>query len=431
MKIVHAADLHIDSPMKGLERYEGAPVERVRQATREAFKNVIALCLRERARFLVLAGNVFDGDWKDVNTGLFFVSQLARLREVGCDVLLLRGNHDFELTRALTYPDHVHEFSVAAATVAFRGQRTFAFPSDGIAFHGVSYADRQVKDSLLPHYPAPLAGMLNVGVLHTNATGSLEHAAYAPCTVGDLVSHGYDYWALGHVHGHAVLCEQPFVVYPGNTQGRNVREVGPKGCVLVDVDDDERTISGTQLVETSVMRWFDEELVLERDDDEHALLEAVRVRLGHVVARASSQLSAVRLTIRGGCRAHSVVVAQHERLVAEVRALANTHNGALWLEKVRFGTAPATPIPDLREAQGLVAELLRHTEALRGEERDDDLLRLALPLDPLKKRLRRELEELGLDLSDREFLGRVLDEAEALLAQRLTGLDGATSTEEE
>ena len=111
MKIVHAADLHIDSPLRGLERYEGAPVDRVRGATRAAFRNVVDLCVREQARFLVLAGDVFDSDWKDVSTGLFFVNELRRLREVGCRVVLLRGNHDFELTRALDYPDHVHEFT--------------------------------------------------------------------------------------------------------------------------------------------------------------------------------------------------------------------------------------------------------------------------------------------------------------------------------
>ena len=252
MKIVHAADLHIDSPLKGLERYEGAPVERVRQATREAFKKVIALCLDERARFLVLAGDVFDGDWKDVNTGLFFLAQLSRLRAIGCDVLLLRGNHDFELTRALTYPEHVHEFSVAEGAKGARGRRTTVFSAEGVAFHGVSYGDRQVKESLLPSYPDPIAGMLNFGVLHTNATGSTEHAVYAPCTVESLVAKGYDYWALGHVHGHAVLRERPFVVYPGNTQGRSVRELGPKGCVLIDVDDG--AVRGVQFVETSVMR---------------------------------------------------------------------------------------------------------------------------------------------------------------------------------
>src|SRR4051794_24401085 len=101
MKIVHAADLHIDSPFLGLVRYDGAPTDRVRGATRRAFENVIALCLAEEARFLVLAGDVFDAGWKDASSGVYFLAQLGRLRAVGCTVLLLRGNHDFDLTQTL------------------------------------------------------------------------------------------------------------------------------------------------------------------------------------------------------------------------------------------------------------------------------------------------------------------------------------------
>ena len=113
MKFVHAADLHIDSPLRGLERYEGAPVDLVRGATRRALENLVALCLAENAAFLLLAGDIFDGDWKDYGTGLFFVAQMARLREAGSPVYLVRGNHDAasQVTRYLVYPDNVHELS--------------------------------------------------------------------------------------------------------------------------------------------------------------------------------------------------------------------------------------------------------------------------------------------------------------------------------
>src|SRR5690242_9452537 len=94
MKFVHAADLHLDSPLRGLSRYEGAPVEAVRGATRRAFQNLIDLCLEEGAAFLLLAGDIYDGDWKDYGTGLFFLHQLARLRAADVEVVLIRGNHD-------------------------------------------------------------------------------------------------------------------------------------------------------------------------------------------------------------------------------------------------------------------------------------------------------------------------------------------------
>ncbi len=416
MKIVHAADLHIDSPLRGLERYDGAPYERVRSATRESFQNIVGLALQERARFLVLAGDIFDGAWRDYNTGLFFVSQLHKLRDIGCDVVLLRGNHDFELTRTLRWPEHVHEFGTSRDK-----RRSFVFENDGIAFHGVSYGSQKVLESLLPHYPAPVDKAVNIGVLHTNATGSSEHDAYAPCTVKELVAHGYDYWALGHVHGHAILAERPWVVYPGNSQGRHARETGPKGCVLLDVASGEGIVH-VRFHDTSVMRWAREEIVLEADDTADDLLDRVRTRLRDVSER-EKHLVAVRLLISGGTRAHAAVVREPHKLVAQIRSHAMESGLPLWLEKIELLTTPATPISELRAARGLVADLLKRIEEIRTDEGDAELLHVARALDPLRKKLGRELEELGVRLDDPDYLRRVLSEAEALLAERLT--DGA------
>src|SRR5947208_3254133 len=166
MKFVHAADLHIDSPLRGLDAYDGAPVERVRGATRRALANLVQLCLDERADLLVLAGDVFDGEWRDFNTGLHFVKQLNQLRAIGTRVFLVRGNHDAasEVTRALALPDHVHEFADGCA-------ETVVVDELGVALHGLSFARREMRESPVPLYPAPLADALNIGVLHTSAGG--------------------------------------------------------------------------------------------------------------------------------------------------------------------------------------------------------------------------------------------------------------------
>ncbi|GAC1523245.1 MAG: DNA repair exonuclease [Polyangiales bacterium] len=417
LKLVHAADLHVDSPLLGLERYPGAPVERARLATRQAFERVIALCLAEDARFLVLAGDVFDADWKDVNTGLWFIAQLRRLRAIGAEVLLLRGNHDFELGSALPYPDHVHEFSPAGAR---DGTHTFTFDADGVAFHGVSYATKRVDESLLPRYPRPTPGLLNVGVLHTNAAGSAAgaaHARYAPCTVTELVDHGYDYWALGHVHGHEVLHRAPWVIYPGNTQGRSVRETGPKGCVVVDVD--EAGVRDVRFHDTSVMRWFVEEVRLDHDDDRDELLAAVRERLDSIAGSLDGRVGAVRLLVTGACRAHAAIIAGGETIVADLRAETIDRHPDVWLEKIELHTRPATSLDELRGASGLVADLLGHIERLRADDGDADLLRLADALKPLRRKIAAELPDC--DPTDRGLLARTLDDAEAWLAERLTG----------
>src|SRR5262245_22532176 len=205
MKFVHAADLHLDSPLRGLVRYDGAPVERMRAATRHALVNLVDLCLAEDAAFLLLAGDLFDGDWRDYGTGLFFLSEMARLRPAGIHVYLVRGNHDAasHVTRYLKLPEHVHELS-------WRRPETLVLEDRGVAIHGQSFATRAVTEDLATHYPDAIRDLLNVGLLHTCADGREGHERYAPCSVETLRNKGYDYWALGHVHAREVLARDPW-----------------------------------------------------------------------------------------------------------------------------------------------------------------------------------------------------------------------------
>jgi len=83
LKFIHAADIHLDSALHGLERYDGAPVSEIHSATRRAFDNLIDLAIDEEVNFVLLAGNIYDGDWKDYNTRLYFVERMVRLRPEG------------------------------------------------------------------------------------------------------------------------------------------------------------------------------------------------------------------------------------------------------------------------------------------------------------------------------------------------------------
>ena len=157
---------------------------------------------------------------------------MARLGRAGIPVFVIKGNHDAHsvVTRSITLPSNVTVFGVRSA-------ETHVIEHLGVALHGQSFADRQVPENLARDYPAPMPGMFNIGILHTSLTGRPPHADYAPCTLDDLRMRGYDYWALGHVHAFEVISQDPFVVYPGNIQGRNIRETGEKGAVLVSVSD--------------------------------------------------------------------------------------------------------------------------------------------------------------------------------------------------
>ncbi|MEO0664022.1 MAG: metallophosphoesterase [Planctomycetota bacterium] len=134
-RFLHAADLHIDSPLRGLARYEGAPAERIRGATREAVDNLVALAKQESVDLVVIAGDVFDGDWKDVHAGLWFQKRLEELVDAGTEVFLLRGNHDAASTmsKGLALPDGVRRFRDKAP-------ETHRIESLGVALHGQSFA---------------------------------------------------------------------------------------------------------------------------------------------------------------------------------------------------------------------------------------------------------------------------------------------------
>ena len=237
MRFIHAADLHIDSPLRGLSRYPGPPLERLRGATRRALERLVDLALAEQVDFVLLAGDLYDRDWPDFHTGLFVRSQMVRLGQAGIRVFIVQGNHDAHgvITRQVSWPDNVKLFSSRSA-------ETVHWAEIGVAIHGRSFPDRAVPEDLVPDYPPAVPGCFNIGLLHTSLTGMEGHDTYAPTSVAVLQTKGYDYWALGHVHQRQVVSQQPRVVYPGNMQGRHARETGAKGCELVKLLDQHKVV---------------------------------------------------------------------------------------------------------------------------------------------------------------------------------------------
>ena len=363
MRFIHAADIHLDSPLRGLESYPGAPVERLRITTRQAFDRVVDLCLEERVDFLIVAGDLFDTEVKDFNAALAAAAQLRRLDQANIPVYLILGNHDSreEMSRHVPWPANLTLFS-------HKRPETVRHPTLPVALHGMSYPKREVTENLVPGYPAPIVGCFNIGLLHTNAGGNSQHAAYAPCLVDELVAKGYGYWALGHVHDFTVLHERPHVVYSGNTQGRHARETGPKGCLLVTVDEGSEggEVREVEFRETDLVRWFCETIPLQPDDDEDALLDATRNHLREIVSAADGRLAAVRLEFTGRCVVHSQFArdASRQQLVANLRALASDFGDDVWIEKIKFHTQSPLDLDALRERQDLIGQLLRDIGSL-------------------------------------------------------------------
>jgi DNA repair exonuclease SbcCD nuclease subunit len=414
MKFVHAADLHVDSPLRGLDRYEGAPATRLRAATRRALENLVALCLDEQADFLLLAGDVFDGSWKDYSTGLFFAAQMARLREANVPVVLVRGNHDAasSIVKALRLPDNVRELSS-------RKPETVELRDANAAVHGQSFSQRVTSEDLASRYPARVPGAFNVGLLHTSLDGRPGHEPYAPTTIDVLRSRGYDYWALGHVHAREVLSRDPWIVFPGNLQGRHAKETGAKGASVVHVGDDG-VVREVEHRALDVARWALVAVDASSATDALEVVDRAREALVLASKQAEDRVLAARVVVEGRTKANAGIRRDPERFVNELRASVNDALGdAAWLEKIRIETRSTYDPERVREEGGAVGHLARRLDAIKRDPKE--LAALAEVFADLDKKLPAELREGegALVLSDPETLRALVDEVEQSLLPRL------------
>lgn len=367
MKFIHAADIHLDSPLHGLSAYPDAPAQMLRSATRDAFSSLVSVAIEEQVDFLVIAGDLYDGTWRDHNTGIFFCKEMGRLRKAGIPAFVLFGNHDAEseMTKKLRLPDNVTCFPTRQAT-------TFRLEYLKVALHGHSFRDREITENLAAGYPHPTPGFFNIGVLHTALEGASSHANYAPCTLAELHAKGYQYWALGHVHEYAIWQGSSTIVFPGNLQGRHVRETGRRGAVIVTVD--EAGNAAVERVFVEALRW--EAVVV--DASQCATFAEVTARVGRALETLVSDGGgsiplAVRVTVTGRSAAHGQLFGLESQLRAEVLAqIAALGNERLWLEKVRIETEPADRHADLLQRSDALASL---HEFLVEAETDPEFLK--------------------------------------------------------
>ncbi len=350
---IHAADIHLDSPLIGLSQHEEAPTETIRGATRSALTRLVDLALEREVDFVLIAGDLYDGDWKDFGTGLFFVNQMRRLDNAAIPVFLIYGNHDAEsrVTKSLTLPGNVHVYSTTEA-------ETVAHPELPVCLHGQGFATQSVTENLAEKYPAPVDKKFNIGLLHTNLGDREGHGNYAPSSLSQLVSQGYDYWALGHIHASEIHHENPHVVYSGNTQGRHINETGAKGCYLVSVSG-ELEVSSIEFCVLDSVRWENNEIDCSSVESEQGLLKLIRDRLTRSLDLADGRLLAVRLTLTGHTALHEAFHAEHARLRAECFSLAaEIDSEMIWIEGLRLKTRTLIDPAELAKRDDLTALVL-------------------------------------------------------------------------
>ena len=362
MKFLHLADIHLDSPLRGLSAHEDAPVEKVRGATRIALERAVNLAITEKVTFILIAGDLYDGDWNDYSTGQFFNTQMRRLQEHEILVYLIYGNHDAEsrITKSLPLPDNVYCFST-------RKPESLQVRSLPITIHGQGFKEQSVTENLAKNYPERVSGHLNIGLLHTSLTGYEGHNSYAPCSIEDLCSKGYDYWALGHIHKREVLRDTPHIIYPGCLQGRHIKEVGEKGCYVVDVSEEEITPVFHAL---ETVHWRNEEVDVSASNSWIEVQRQIVDSLRKISLAERVELCAVRLTLTGTSPAHEELVRLGLTLNTEFQETLLNEGLAdrFWIERIKLQTKLELNLDDLRQIDPLADFVLEQWESYSIED---------------------------------------------------------------
>ncbi|RUY20306.1 DNA repair exonuclease, partial [Mesorhizobium sp. M7A.F.Ca.CA.001.13.2.1] len=303
---------------------------------------------------------LYDGDQTSMKTARFLASQMTRLHQAGIRVFKIRGNHDAlsRISKQLVFPETVTIFGGRPQSVL----QTAA--GLDVMFHGLSFASPKAPDSLLPKYSVPREGTVNVGIMHTSLAGSPGHDVYAPCNATDLHAHGFDYWALGHIHVRQVHPGASTVVMPGIPQGRDINEAGEKSVTLVTIRDD-RTVEIEERL-TSIAQFERVNVDLTEMEEWSDVVGRVRSALERVRASVKSRHAVVRLDLTGASPLSWALIRDRDLLLAEAEQAAE-QTGDTWVEKLELKVSPSTSQTS-EEAADPIFELAQSMRADAGSD---------------------------------------------------------------
>lgn len=417
LRFIHAADLHLGSPARGVQGLPGRVRQLLLEAPYKAFEFLIETAIEEKVDFVLLAGDLFDQANPSLKAQVRFVKGMAKLHEAGIRAFVCLGNHDPAPGTGLLaeLPPNVHLFS-------HRQVERIPYIRDGelkAALYGISYPTRQVTDNLALQFRRDARDPVAIALLHTNCGGMAGHDPYAPCTVADLLKGGMDYWALGHVHTREVLHDTPPIVYPGSLQGRHSLEEGPRGFYLVSFSSQK----GWQLSfrEAPFLRWETSLLSVEDAknwDELHRAWHKERGELG----RLPSELVMVQVMARGMTPLAHDLADEHLREewleIWQGEGLAETP--LVWPHSFQFKGSLPYDREELKQSGTWQADVLRLADRyLDDQEKLAQFVREALSDLYGHPQARRYLT----DLDDGEMV-RLLQEAERLVFSWTKGGQG-------
>ena len=418
-KFIHAADVHLDSPLRGLSRYESAPAEAIRDACRRAFENLVDLAIEEKVSFVLLAGDLYDGDWKDYSTGIFLSQQMGRLGQHDISVFTVAGNHDAanRMTKALDNPANM-------TILSSRKVEKIKLDELAVAIHGRSFETQHVDENLAAGFATAEKGMFNIGLLHTSLDGREGHAVYAPCSADDLRSKGYQYWALGHIHKQEFVSKDPWIVFSGCIQGRHIRETGAKGCVLVTVEDG--SVSTVEKCPLDVMRWIEGNVDLTDAVEMRDVLDSARKSIENELSSADGRPIAMRIRFEGATTISDELAAYPERFEQQIKAFgAEIAGDDLWIERVENKAVGKLDLESTLSDDSAFGKLLK--DILATPDDPDEIDGLKDVIADLRQKIPSEAfgADSVLNLDENQTVERLVEEAKHMLVGRLLTVGGA------
>ncbi len=413
---IHTADLHLDSPFKGISEISSEISSDLTEATFNAFHQIIDLCIEKQVDFLLIVGDVYDGADRSLRAQLRFRDGLKRLSEAEIKAYVVHGNHDplAGWSANLDWPRNVHIFGGESV-------EKVSFEKDGeeiAQIYGISFHKRDIKTNLALEYPEKTEnGPFTIGMLHCNVGSDTGHDPYAPCTLENLISKKYDYWALGHIHKKTILNEDnPPIIYPGNPQGLNPKETGVRGCFLVKVD--QKGDPSQEFIEVDSIRWFVKELSIDSLYTEQELITEIHNCIEKIREEAEGRSSVCRIILTGRGALHSSIALKGvlDDILKDLRENEEGEKQFVWIESIEDYTNPEINRKSLLERKDFIGDLLKLFEEFSHDE--NKMAELKESLDPLfTSPSGRKL----LESRDDEHFRDLIKKAETLCLDKLIG----------
>ncbi|RLA91632.1 MAG: phosphoesterase [Deltaproteobacteria bacterium] len=415
LKFIHTADLHLGSPFSGIKEFNERLASALFEATFLAFNKIIDLCIFHHVDFLLIAGDIYDSEDRNIRAQLKFRDALSRLSEKGIYTYIVHGNHDplNGWSATLKWPKHVYIFSdpnlnVEKIPYIKNGQKL-------AHIHGISFPQKNITENLAKRFKREKGAPFSIGLLHCNIGTNTGHEPYAQSSIEDLIKSGMDYWALGHIHKPQILKENPTIIYPGNPQGRDLGESGERGCYLIEVDNSLRI--KPQFIPVDRIRWIHRDIDITKIDEEDELINLIRNESN--LPYLDDELSyIIRIKLLGRSPLYKQFLNYPDMFDAIQEEINQEFQGLpfIWIERIENEVKPPIDISSRIKAQDFIGDLLRLIEEYKKNPSNlEELRSLLAPLFSNYSKARSILED---EVEDKEILA-MLDKAEAYLIDAL------------